>query len=147
MQAISFSDLKKLKDNSIVVEDESTGIFSYDEFIKIHHNLLKLSNNDIYIAYEKLKNKDKSVENSGWLAAKCPPIKLVGTGSSRTAFCLLGSKCLKVAINKRGSAQNKQEISNINRQTDAYDCFPHVYAFDKSKYLSLLTECCTIINH
>lgn len=34
----------------------------------------------------------------------CPPIKLIGEGSSRTAFACLGGRCLKVAKTLAGIA-------------------------------------------
>ena len=41
---------------------------------------------------------------SEYLVGKCPPIKLVGDGSSRTAYACLGGKCLKVAKSFAGIA-------------------------------------------
>lgn len=40
-------------------------------------------------------------------------MRYIDEGSSRAAYACSGGKCLKVAVNKAGIAQNKQEIKNV----------------------------------
>lgn len=79
-----------------------------------------------------------------YLKGKCPPIVLVGQGSSRTAYACLGGKCLKVAKNEAGAAQNKHEQKYTQRKhwwSTAYKCFVNTYAANADFGL-LLSECC-----
>lgn len=77
------------------------------------------------------------------LSKYCPPIKFVGDGSSRAAFACIGGKCIKVAKNDAGVAQNRQEDRHTARRwwRPGYKCFAQTY--DRGGgYGILLTECC-----
>lgn len=64
-------------------------------------------------------------------------LKILGTGSSRRAYKVDNEKVLKIAINRKGLAQNEQECdggySNIA-------ILPHVYNFDDEHYTWIETE-------
>lgn len=77
-------------------------------------------------------------------------VKLIGTGSSRTAYFLPEGKygkssletpaCFKVANNEAGVSQNKVETNAIKKFSgDKYPCFPKLYESDK-KNLFMLCE-------
>ena len=133
--------LQLLKADGKVEESENS--FSYSDFCKWHAECIedgkKLDfrgelddGEDKYsFAYDKVKET--------YLESKCPPIKFAGRGSSRAAFALAGGKCLKIATNSRGIAQNKQEL--VNSANQQFSCFTKVYAQADDKS-SLLVECC-----
>ena len=81
-----------------------------------------------------------------YLKSKCPPIKLVGSGSSRTAYACLGGMCLKVAKSEAGAAQSQQELKHTKKRwwKPAVECFVQSYGATKD-YGLLLTECCAEI--
>ena len=124
--------------------EESEKAFSYDEFCKYHAECIEDGKRldfrgqlddgeDKYLfAYDKVKDT--------YLESKCPPIKFAGQGSSRAAFALAGGKCVKIATNAKGVAQNKQELKNT--ADSELMCFTKVYSWDKKTSASLLTECC-----
>ena len=76
--------------------------------------------------------------------SKYDQIKLVGDGSSRTAFACIGGKCIKVAKFKSGIAQNAQEEKHTARHwwKRTYDCFARTYRRSEG-YELLLSECCS----
>ena len=127
--------------------EESEKAFSYDEFCKYHAECIEDGKRldfrgqlddgeDKYLfAYDKVKDT--------YLESKCPPIKFAGQGSSRAAFALAGGKCLKIATNAKGVAQNKQELKNA--EDDTLVCFTKNYA-QADDCSSLLTECCSKAN-
>ena len=82
-----------------------------------------------------------------YLKSKCPPIKLVGSGSSRTAYACLGGMCLKVAKSEAGAAQSQQELKHTKKRwwKPAIECFVQSYGATKD-YGLLLTECCAKID-
>lgn len=82
-----------------------------------------------------------------YLKSKCPPIKLVGSGSSRTAYACLGGMCLKVAKSEAGAAQSQQELKHTKKRwwKPAVECFVQSYGATKD-YGLLLTECCAKID-
>lgn len=63
--------------------------------------------------------------NNDVLSKHCPPIELVGKGSSRTAYACIGGKCLKVAYSDAGVAQNKHEYKTTAKGMfkKSYECF------------------------
>ena len=81
-----------------------------------------------------------------YLKKKCPPIKLVGSGSSRTAYACLGGMCLKVAKSEAGAAQSQQELKHTKKRwwKPNVECFIQSYGATKD-YGLLLTECCAKI--
>ena len=133
--------LQLLKADGKVEESENS--FSYSDFCKWHAQCIEDGKRldfrgelddgeDKYsFAYDKVKET--------YLESKCPPIKFAGRGSSRAAFALAGGKCLKIATNSRGIAQNKQEL--VNSANQQFSCFTKVYAQTDDKS-SLLVECC-----
>ena len=133
--------LQLLKADGKVEESENS--FSYSDFCKWHAECIEDGKRldfrgelddgeDKYsFAYDKVKET--------YLESKCPPIKFAGRGSSRAAFALAGGKCLKIATNSRGIAQNKQEL--VNSANQQFSCFTKVYAQADDKS-SLLVECC-----
>ena len=133
--------LQLLKADGKVEESENN--FSYSDFCKWHAECIEDGKRldfrgqlddgeDKYsFAYDKVKET--------YLESKCPPIKFAGRGSSRAAFALAGGKCLKIATNTRGVAQNKQEL--VNSANQQFSCFTKVYAQADDKS-SLLVECC-----
>lgn len=148
MQLVSLSDLKKLASQSIS-ESTSTDVIGYG-----------LSFKDVSRVYAQQKStvedklgkeyfqKNWPLAMSSWmkltyLVDKCPPITLVGDGSSRTAYACLGGKCLKVAKNLAGVAQNKQEEKHTKKRwwSNGYRCFAQTYGSSKD-YGLLLSECC-----
>lgn len=74
----------------------------------------------------------------------CPPIEMVGVGSSREAYACFGGRCLKLAINDAGVDQNRQEMENTGPGifSGDWDCFAQSYTISKDGCL-LLTECCS----
>lgn len=133
--------LQLLKADGKVEESENS--FSYSDFCKYHTECIEDGKRldfrgelddgeDKYsFAYDKVKET--------YLESKCPPIKFAGRGSSRAAFALAGGKCLKIATNTKGVAQNKQEL--VNSANQQFSCFTKVYAQADDKS-SLLVECC-----
>ena len=133
--------LQLLKADGKVEESENS--FSYNDFCKYHAECIKDGkrldfrgelddDEDKYsFAYDKVKET--------YLESKCPPIKFAGRGSSRAAFALAGGKCLKIATNTKGVAQNKQEL--VNSANQQFSCFTKIYAQADDKS-SLLVECC-----
>ena len=101
--------------------------FDYKDFKKevFHHSMVK----------DYLKDKE---------------IKFVGQGSGRTAYMIpkgacVGHEdsavCLKVADNVKGIAQNKGEVSVIEKFGGKSEpCFPELFGTDKSNNISLLCE-------
>lgn len=140
MQKISRDKLMKLikKPDGILDEASNASAFSYTEFLKVSHAALKKASREDEddaeaIAYEKLKN--------GWIKEHCPPIEYLGEGSSRLAMAIDGGKCLKVVMNDEGIEQNENEVY-VLEQGKSCMCFPKLYAYDKVKMLSLVTDCC-----
>lgn len=147
MQLVTFDELKQLETDSSVQEADyaldmglsfkdvcSTYSTKKKEFIKDNSQLWRKK------TYDWMK--------SNYLKYKCPPIKLVGVGSSRTAYACIGGKCLKVAMNDAGAAQNKQEQKYTCKKhwwTTTYACFVNTYGFNED-YGLLLSECCAKSN-
>lgn len=131
--------LAKADDSSFVDENDANSRFSYEKFLEEYCNALKAfkpsrkynSSARYSLAFEKM---DK------WLKKFCPPIRFVGQGSSRIAYAMNGGKCLKLAMNDKGIAQNSQEIKNTAE--NKAKCFPQIYDWDKKTNGSMLTECC-----
>ncbi len=82
--------------------------------------------------------------NTHVLSKHCPPIMLVGKGSSRVAYACIGGKCIKIAVNEAGVAQNKQEYKHTKKHLlkKQYDCFVHTYGSNGNDYGIILAECC-----
>ena len=148
MQLVTLDDLKKLQtaDLSERAEDSQIGPeFSFDDICYVY----KTKKNDFRksLAVNFDSQWRRAVCNwlkTNYLEKRCPPIKLVGVGSSRIAYACLGGKCLKVAQNEAGAAQNKQEQKHTQRKhwwSTAYKCFVSTYAVNTDFGL-LLSECC-----
>lgn len=84
---------------------------------------------------------------SPYLKSKCPPIKFIGQGSSRTAYACIGGKCLKVAKSEAGVAQNEHELKHTKKRwwKPNVECFIQSFS-SSSDYGLLLTECCSGID-
>lgn len=139
MQFIDRAKLEQLaKMPDVVVEDD--GVFSFSEFVaewKAVMNEMKRHSKDrdeiLEWTYKELKN--------GWLKQHKAAFAYIGEGSSRAAFAFPGGKCLKIAMNRAGIAQNKQEFKNIGKSK--YSCFVQAYEFDKTTGCAMVTECCS----
>ena len=70
----------------------------------------------------------------------------VGTGSSRITFILNDMTALKIAHNKRGIAQNKQEYQNTVDENGhgKYTCFSEIYDVDKDDWEMLRVEAASV---
>ena len=149
MQLISLDDLKKLQDSTLsesIVNDQIGPGFSFNDTCKAYAN--QKPKIEAKLGHEYFKNNwplpMSTWLKSSYLSGKCPPIKLVGTGSSRTAYACLGGKCLKVAYSLAGVAQNIQEQKYSQKKhwwSTAYSCFAQTYGSNDDHGL-LLTECC-----
>lgn len=128
-EIISRQHLNKLRGKDFVKESET---FDYKEFIAWHSKKLNDAN-DMESVWPYVKQHLKPL---------CPPIELVGVGSSRAAFALKGGKCLKVAINMHGFSQNETEVE-ISKNSEQFSCFTKVYSYDWKTNGSILTECCS----
>lgn len=97
---------------------------------------------DILPEYLALKT---TKEKKTWLKEHS---RFVGEGSSRIAFVLSDGRCLKIAKNKKGIAQNKQEYLNtVNAEIDGkkipaskYSCFSKIYEADTKNWDALVVE-------
>ena len=156
MQALPLEDLEKLVDNSQSInesdEDVSKGI-SFQEVCREYDKTFKSMSNSIFSALRrKMSKNDIRCEaqhkfSQQYLADKCPPLKLVGEGSSRVCYAFTGGKCLKIAQSLAGIAQNKQEYESTSAN-GAVSEFSDIFAqtYDKnSDFGMLLSECCTPI--
>lgn len=148
MQLVSLDDLKKLQtaDLSERAEDSQIGPeFSFSDICYIY----KTKKNDFKKSLaHNFDNRWRRMAcewlKTNYLESRCPPIKLVGVGSSRIVYACLGGKCLKVAVNDAGAAQNKQEQKHTQRKhwwSTSYACFANTYAANDDFGL-LLSECC-----
>lgn len=149
MQLISLDDLKQLQTTQLsesVIDDIIGPGFSFKDVCKEYDGqkskLKEELRSDFVYAYRSRLHEWLKRE---YLKDKCPPIKLVGAGSSRTAYACLGGKCLKVAMNDAGAAQNKQEQKNTQKKhwwSTHYSCFVNTYGANGDFGL-LLSECCS----
>lgn len=71
-------------------------------------------------------------------------LKFLGIGSARQVFLLSSSKCLKIAINEKGVAQNKIEV-NLYTKTKHKNILAKIYDCDK-KYNWVISELVRPIN-
>lgn len=76
-------------------------------------------------------------------------VKLIGSGSGRTAFFLPSGDwkkdktapvCFKVAKNNKGVAQNKVEIDLFSKYGKIYSCFPEMFEYERKNKYYILTE-------
>ena len=143
MQMISrdkLLNLLKKPDAIREAEGSFSGSFSYKDFVKMTHKMLAKSRED-------WPEEDVWMQlENGWVKDHCPPIRYLGMGSSRVALAIDGGKCLKVAMNDEGVEQMQNEIEVLEAGSE-YACFPKLYAYDKKKMFSLVTECCCEADH
>lgn len=162
MQVVSYSDLQKLVDpqhqdslaESFFFGRQNSEIapgFSFKDVCKQYENHQK----EILTHASQADFKQASLDEMmhSWLKDSilkkhCPPIKLVGIGSSRTVYACLGGKCLKVAQSAAGRAQNKQEAKTTSKSIfkKVPECFVQTYASSK-KHELLLSECCALVDN
>lgn len=141
MQFIPLEQLKQLASDSILHESDAKS-FSYDEFKQEYEKTLDFMKN---AGSEEPIEATYKILLYGWLKDHCPPIKLIGQGSSRAAFGCSDGICLKIAINHFGTVQNLNEaINTMDSKTKGYLCFAQTYEKSNDN-TSLLTECCSSI--
>ncbi len=93
MLKVKLDDLKKLLPGSVSegVENNDLGGLSFKDACTVWREGLK--NNVVAQTYSHFVKA---------MADKCPPIMLVGEGSSRTAFACIGGLCMKAAKKEAG---------------------------------------------
>lgn len=145
MQIISLEQLQELALHSTLHEDENDSIARlYDEFKKEYANIYKQIDAMGSLMPEEASYK---IILEGWIKDHCPPIKLIGEGSSRAAFAFIGGRCLKIATNEIGYKQNNSEAKNtMSEENKDYLVFAKTYA-KADDGSSLLTECCSPITY
>lgn len=142
MQLIPLNQLKELAAKGKSLSEAESKRFSYDEFkreySKTYDFITKSGSEDPEQATYKILLE-------GWIKDHCPPIELIGEGSSRGAFACGDGKCLKIAMNDAGLKQNESEAKNTMFDSlESYSIFAQTY--DKAdRCTSLLTECCSKI--
>lgn len=131
MQLVTLEDLKKLAQADSISESEASDNLGFGVSFKdickkyaAEKSSLEAHTGDYYFKHNWPNMLSKWL-NEKVLPPLCPPIKLVGVGSSRTAYACLGGKCLKVAHNESGIAQNKQEEKSTKKHwwSRGYSCF------------------------
>lgn len=76
---------------------------------------------------EEFKNIKSFVERVKYCNSR---LKYLGQGSSRRVYMVDNEKCLKLAKNRKGIAQNVEEI-NLGNDMYAGSCFAKVYDYDQ----------------
>ena len=152
MQFLTIEDLKQLAAKSSHINEDDTPVGNglsfnvvcrkyLDEYQECLAKLSYVSGTDAQrqLAYKRF--------SSNFLSQHCPPIKLVGEGSSRTAYACEGGKCLKIAQSDAGIAQNKHEfkLTYLGEKMQKHRCFAQTYSRSED-YSILLTECCSKIS-
>ena len=98
------------------------------------HKYLLVKNSLEEMAYpvnfnmEELKNINSFVERVKYCNSR---LKYLGQGSSRRVYMVDDEKCLKMAKNRKGIAQNIEEI-NLGNDIYAGSCFAKVYDYDQN---------------
>lgn len=124
----------------------------YKDFLKLCESVHENTQSEAFSWNEMLKHSDNLNELYNYISTT--DCKLVGKGSSRTAFFLpsgASSKekainepsCLKVATeSKKGPAQNKAEVKILNKykNNDKYSIFPKLFDWDHSNFYFMLCE-------
>ena len=77
---------------------------------------------------EELKNINSFVERVKYCNSR---LKYLGQGSSRRVYMFDDEKCLKIAKNRKGIAQNIEEI-NLGNDRYAGSCFAKVYDYEQN---------------
>lgn len=154
MQEISLENLKKLLPNnqvdeslfnSVQQEDLGNGLKFKDVCNAYDKQLDQLEYKSGEYGTARLRPQVYNYMNTQVLNKYCPPIVLVGKGSSRAAYACIGGKCIKIAMNAAGVAQNKQEQKHTKKHwiKKQYDCFIHTYGSNGNDYGVILVECCS----
>lgn len=118
-----------------------------DIFLKIQKNKTIHEDSEPQYSDDDLLKKIASMDFtrlSYWLY-EYKYISYVGSGSSRTAFILNDGRCLKVAKNQKGLAQNKAEYEATVKLNGngKYTCFSQIYAADTETWKSMIVEAAT----
>lgn len=151
MQLVTLDDLKKLTYSNLQENQNEDFNLSFKDISKAYsHKRSELEK----AARKQHISRDLIAAMSNWmkndyLRDKCPPIALVGEGSSRIAYACFGGKCLKVAKDQAGVAQNKQEEKHTHKKhwwTTVYGCFVNTYDAN-NEFSLLLSECCAKISN
>lgn len=152
MQLVSLDDLKQLQTQQLAenaIEDSIGQNLSFKDVCRAYAKQKQATEAKLGNTYFQ-RNWPLPMSvwlKSEYLSTKCPPIKLVGDGSSRTAYACLGGRCLKVAKSLAGVAQNKQELKHTKKKywwSTAFKCFANTYAANDDFGL-ILSECCSNI--
>ena len=152
MQEISLENLKKLlpgprMDESLFdsarTEDIGGGLRFKDICDAYDRQMDRLEREHGEYGVDSLRPQAYEYIN-GRLAGYCPPIVLAGKGSSRAAYACVGGKCVKVAVNAAGVAQNRQELKHTKKSwlKRRYGCFVRTYGSNGSDCGVILSECC-----
>ena len=140
MQLVTLEDLEKLAAPLQESDDVLAPSMSFRDVCKEYEKCRKSA-----VASGKADWRNDAYEdiNSSYLCKKCPPIELVGSGSSRVAYACIGGKCLKVAKSDAGAAQSKQEWKYTKRHwwSRGWSCFVQTYGANRDFGL-LMSECC-----
>lgn len=140
MQLVTLEDLEKLAAPLQESDDALAPGMSFKDVCKEYERCKKSipssskANWRRYV-YDKL--------NTSYLRSKCPPIELIGAGSSRVAYACIGGKCLKLAVNDAGAAQSQHEWKYTKKHwwSRGWSCFVQTYGSNKDFGL-LMSECC-----
>lgn len=138
MQEISLEQLKQLLPGRLRESDGEVADGTRFKDLCEEYRKIQLLSASINRAYTTFVYK---------ILSRYEPIKFVGDGSSRAAFACVGGKCIKVAKNSAGVAQNKQENRNTANHwwRRGYSCFAKTYEHS-GDFALLLSECCSHID-
>lgn len=89
--------------------------------------------------FDELLKFDQFKDRVEYLRGKC---QFVGEGSSRTTFILNDKTALKIAHNKKGIAQNENEIK-LAETLNELDGFATIFDWDRKTHSALTTELCS----
>lgn len=147
MQIVTLQDLEKLAKPSLQEKDYVLASSLSFKDVCIEYNKKKKELQDDKINKNTLQFMVYNYMNANYLSKKCPPIVLIGKGSSRTAYACIGGTCLKIAQRDAGIAQNKQEAKHTMKHwwRKEYSCFVQTYDVNDD-YALLLSECCALVN-
>ena len=115
----------------------------YKDFLKLQGSVHENTQSEPFDWNEMLKHSSNLNELYNYISTT--DCKLVGKGSSRTAFFLPNGEpsCFKVATEpKKGPAQNEAEVKVLNKHksNDKYSIFPKLFDWDHNNFYFILCE-------
>lgn len=134
-RSILFKVLKNKRPVKLLEDDTGT----YEYFVNKSTEIFK--NINVASLSEKMKEFDNQITE--FMKQNLEMVQYVGQGSSRKAFIMVDGRCLKVAFNPAGLAQNKREINVCLNDMMKYSIFPEFYGADQTNWLSLNCELCS----